>query len=76
MLSIFSSVITTVCYRVVPEVVSFLSLNEEETFDVTVVGTGLPDGSQAVSALLVWSDIPTVLTVLEVHLLCIQPRTI
>lgn len=42
--------------RVVPEVVSFLSLNEEKTFDVTVVGTGLPDGSRAVSALLVWSD--------------------
>lgn len=42
--------------RVVPEVISFLSLNEEKTIDVIVVGTGLPDGSQAVSALLVWSD--------------------
>lgn len=45
-----------VCYRVVPEVISFSSLNEEKTFDVRVVGTGLPDGSQTVSALLVSSD--------------------
>ncbi|KAL6288764.1 hypothetical protein ACE6H2_006274 [Prunus campanulata] len=41
--------------KVVPEVLSFKSLNEEKTFTVTVVGKGLPDGSYASSS-LIWSD--------------------
>ncbi|KAM1148723.1 hypothetical protein ACFX2B_029093 [Malus domestica] len=41
--------------KVVPELLSFKSLNEEKDFDVTVVGSGLPDQSQ-VSGSLVWSD--------------------
>ncbi|RXI04304.1 hypothetical protein DVH24_038578 [Malus domestica] len=41
--------------EVMPEVLSFKSLNEEKDFDVTVVGRGLPDQSQ-VSGSLVWSD--------------------
>ncbi|XP_021832758.1 subtilisin-like protease SBT4.10 [Prunus avium] len=41
--------------KVVPQVLSFKSLNEEKTFTVTVVAKGLPDGSHA-SASLVWYD--------------------
>ncbi|KAI5321863.1 hypothetical protein L3X38_030935 [Prunus dulcis] len=41
--------------KVVPEVISFASLNEEKTFDVTVAGSGLPYELR-VSASLVWSD--------------------
>ncbi|XP_068339137.1 subtilisin-like protease SBT4.6 [Pyrus communis] len=41
--------------KVVPEVLSFESLNEERTFDVIVTGSGLPDQSQ-VSGSLVWTD--------------------
>ncbi|KAM1027049.1 hypothetical protein PS2_039592 [Malus domestica] len=41
--------------KVVPEVLSFKSLNEEKNFNLTIVGTGLPDGSH-VSAELIWSD--------------------
>ncbi|KAL6275760.1 hypothetical protein ACE6H2_019361 [Prunus campanulata] len=41
--------------KVVPEVISFTSLNEEKTFDVTVAGSGLPYESR-VSASLAWSD--------------------
>ncbi|PQQ19645.1 subtilisin-like protease SBT4.5 [Prunus yedoensis var. nudiflora] len=41
--------------KVVPDVLSFMSLNEEKTFDVTVVGRGIPEGSH-VSASLVWTD--------------------
>ncbi|BFG34048.1 hypothetical protein CerSpe_203220 [Prunus speciosa] len=41
--------------KVVPEVISFASLNEEKTFDVTVAGSGLPYESR-VSASLAWSD--------------------
>ncbi|KAL6195510.1 hypothetical protein ACLB2K_031129 [Fragaria x ananassa] len=41
--------------KVVPEVLSFKSLNEEKTFNVTVSGTNLPFESRA-SASLVWSD--------------------
>ncbi|KAK9940638.1 hypothetical protein M0R45_017288 [Rubus argutus] len=41
--------------KVVPEVLSFKSLNEEKTFNVTVAGSGLPFESRA-SASLVWSD--------------------
>ncbi|XP_021833688.1 subtilisin-like protease SBT4.3 [Prunus avium] len=41
--------------KVVPEVLSFKSLNEEKTFNMTVAGSGLPYGSQ-VSAALVWFD--------------------
>lgn len=41
--------------KVVPEVLSFQSLNEEKTFNVTVAGSDLPNGSQ-MSAALVWFD--------------------
>ncbi|KAM5583484.1 hypothetical protein ABKV19_003405 [Rosa sericea] len=41
--------------KVVPDVLSFKSLNEEKTFNVTVVGSSLPVESH-VSASLVWSD--------------------
>ncbi|KAM5583483.1 subtilisin-like protease SBT4.6 [Rosa sericea] len=41
--------------KVVPEVLSFKSLNEEKTFNVTVSGSNLPFESRA-SASLVWSD--------------------
>ncbi|CAL2237523.1 unnamed protein product [Prunus armeniaca] len=41
--------------KVVPQVLSFKSLNEEKTFTVTVIGKGLPDGSHA-SASLIWYD--------------------
>ncbi|XP_021833692.1 subtilisin-like protease SBT4.3 isoform X2 [Prunus avium] len=41
--------------KVVPEVISFASLNEEKTFAVTVAGSGLPYESR-VSASLAWSD--------------------
>ncbi|KAM1124484.1 hypothetical protein ACFX2B_039404 [Malus domestica] len=41
--------------KVVPEVLLFKSLNEEKKFNLTIVGTGLPDGSH-VSAELIWSD--------------------
>ncbi|KAM1018355.1 hypothetical protein ACFX15_039244 [Malus domestica] len=41
--------------KVVPEVLSFKSLNEEKNFNLTIVGTGLPDGSH-ISAELIWSD--------------------
>ncbi|KAK9912826.1 hypothetical protein M0R45_036666 [Rubus argutus] len=41
--------------RVVPELLSFKSLNEEKTFDVTIAGKPLQDGSH-VSSSLVWSD--------------------
>ncbi|VVA40888.1 PREDICTED: subtilisin [Prunus dulcis] len=44
-----------VAIKVVPHVLSFKSLNEEKTFDVTVVGRGIPEGSH-VSASLVWTD--------------------
>ncbi|XP_024197461.2 subtilisin-like protease SBT4.3 [Rosa chinensis] len=48
---------TQVDVKVVPQVLSFKSLNEEKTFDVTVAGKGLPDEVQShVSASLVWSD--------------------
>ncbi|ONI00108.1 hypothetical protein PRUPE_6G067700 [Prunus persica] len=41
--------------KVVPEILSFKSLNEEKAFDVTVAGSGVPFGSQ-VSTQLVWFD--------------------
>ncbi|XP_070681181.1 subtilisin-like protease SBT4.4 [Malus domestica] len=41
--------------QVVPQVLSFKSLNEEKAFDVTVSGRGMPYGSH-VSASLVWTD--------------------
>ncbi|KAM2940758.1 hypothetical protein COP2_030070 [Malus domestica] len=41
--------------KVVPEVLSFDSLNEEKDFDVTIVGSGVRNQSQ-VSGSLVWSD--------------------
>ncbi|KAB2594807.1 cucumisin-like [Pyrus ussuriensis x Pyrus communis] len=41
--------------KVVPEVLSFKSLNEEKNFNLTIVRTGLPDGSH-VSAELIWSE--------------------
>ncbi|KAM1654118.1 hypothetical protein ACFX2K_006553 [Malus domestica] len=41
--------------KVVPEVLSFKSLNEQMDFDVTVGGSDLQDRSQ-VSGSLVWSD--------------------
>ncbi|CAN6567124.1 unnamed protein product [Malus baccata var. baccata] len=41
--------------KVVPEVLSFKSLNEEKKFNLTIIGTGLPDGSH-VSTELIWSD--------------------
>ncbi|KAL6275761.1 hypothetical protein ACE6H2_019362 [Prunus campanulata] len=41
--------------KVVPEILSFKSLNEEKAFDVTVAGSGVPFGSQ-VSTKLVWFD--------------------
>ncbi|KAM5583482.1 subtilisin-like protease SBT4.3 [Rosa sericea] len=41
--------------KVVPEFLSFKSLNEERSFDVTVVGKGLIGGS-LISSSLVWSD--------------------
>ncbi|KAL6275763.1 hypothetical protein ACE6H2_019364 [Prunus campanulata] len=41
--------------KVVPEVLSFQSLDEEKDFEVTVAGSDLPDGAQ-VSGSLVWSD--------------------
>ncbi|KAK9912855.1 hypothetical protein M0R45_036690 [Rubus argutus] len=48
---------TEVDIKVVPEVLSFKSLNEEKTFDVTVVGQGLSDDLHShVSASLVWFD--------------------
>nr|XP_004308603.2 PREDICTED: cucumisin-like [Fragaria vesca subsp. vesca] len=48
---------TQVDIKVVPEVLSFESLNQEKPFDVTLVGPGLSDDSQPhVSASLVWSD--------------------
>ncbi|PRQ55334.1 putative cucumisin [Rosa chinensis] len=48
---------TQVDVKVVPQVLSFKSLNEEKAFDVTVAGKGLPDEVQShVSASLVWSD--------------------
>ncbi|KAL6288784.1 hypothetical protein ACE6H2_006294 [Prunus campanulata] len=41
--------------KVDPEVLSFKTLNEEKTFNLTIVGEGFPDGSN-VSAELVWYD--------------------
>ncbi|CAN6567138.1 unnamed protein product [Malus baccata var. baccata] len=41
--------------QVLPQVLSFKSLNEEKAFDVTVSGRGMPYGSH-VSASLVWTD--------------------
>ncbi|XP_061998862.1 subtilisin-like protease SBT4.3 [Rosa rugosa] len=41
--------------KVVPEVLSFNSLNEEKTFDVIIVGKALQVGSY-VSSSLIWSD--------------------
>ncbi|VVA29794.1 Hypothetical predicted protein [Prunus dulcis] len=41
--------------KVVPEVLSFQSLDEEKDFDVTVARSDLPDGAQ-VSGSLVWFD--------------------
>ncbi|CAN6561880.1 unnamed protein product [Malus baccata var. baccata] len=41
--------------KVVPQVLSFKSLNEKKTFNVTVSGRGMPNGSY-VSASLVWTD--------------------
>ncbi|KAM5551766.1 hypothetical protein ABKV19_026560 [Rosa sericea] len=38
---------TQVDVKVVPQVLSFKSLNEEKTFDVTVAGKGLPDEVQS-----------------------------
>ncbi|KAM5551454.1 subtilisin-like protease SBT4.3 [Rosa sericea] len=48
---------TEVDIKVVPQFLSFKSLDEEKTFDVTVAGKGLSDEVQShVSASLVWSD--------------------
>ncbi|KAH9661649.1 subtilisin-like protease SBT4.5 [Citrus sinensis] len=41
--------------KVVPDVLSFKSLNEKKSFSVTVTGKGVPQGA-IVSASLVWSD--------------------
>ncbi|PQQ19662.1 subtilisin-like protease SBT4.3 [Prunus yedoensis var. nudiflora] len=41
--------------KVDPEVLSLKTLNEEKTFNLTIVGEGFPDGSH-VSAELVWYD--------------------
>ncbi|PRQ55321.1 putative cucumisin [Rosa chinensis] len=41
--------------KVMPEVHAFKSLNEKKTFEVTIIGRGIPDGSH-VSASLLWSD--------------------
>lgn len=41
--------------KVVPEILSFKSIKEKKSFNVTVVGEGLPDRTFA-SASLVWSD--------------------
>ncbi|XP_050235776.1 subtilisin-like protease SBT4.4 isoform X1 [Mercurialis annua] len=41
--------------KVVPQVLSFKSVNEEKSFNVTVVGRGLADRKMS-SASLVWSD--------------------
>ncbi|CAN6561881.1 unnamed protein product [Malus baccata var. baccata] len=46
---------TEVDIKVMPEVLSFKSLNEEKAFTVTVVGKDFPEGSH-LSASLVWSD--------------------
>ncbi|KAH9686066.1 subtilisin-like protease SBT4.4 [Citrus sinensis] len=44
-----------VSIRVVPESLSFKSLNEKKSFSVTVTGKGLPNGA-IVSTSLMWSD--------------------
>ncbi|KAK9912856.1 hypothetical protein M0R45_036691 [Rubus argutus] len=41
--------------KVMPQVLAFKSLNEEKTFDVSIIGSGIPDGSH-VSASLLWYD--------------------
>lgn len=41
--------------KVEPQVFSFKSVNEEKTFDLTIAGSGLSDGSH-MSFSLVWSD--------------------
>ncbi|XP_061998353.1 subtilisin-like protease SBT4.4 [Rosa rugosa] len=41
--------------KVEPQVLSFKSMNEEKTFNLTIAGRGLPDGSH-MSSSLVWSD--------------------
>ncbi|XP_062079385.1 subtilisin-like protease SBT4.6 isoform X2 [Humulus lupulus] len=51
--TIYSKSLTGI--KVVPEVLSFQSLNEEKSYDVIVNGSGLSDNSM-VSASLVWSD--------------------
>ena len=42
--------------KVTPDILSFKSLNEEKSFDVTVVGKCLIGGSLIISSSLIWSD--------------------